>query len=41
MNLLQLDGVRFSPITFTPTADMFANETCYGVQVHTAGNKTL
>lgn len=34
LNALQLDGVRFRPIAFTPSANKFANENCGGVQVH-------
>jgi uncharacterized protein YbbC (DUF1343 family) len=33
LNLLQLSGVSFVPIKFTPTANKFANETCEGVNI--------
>ena len=34
MNALKLDGVRFRPMSFVPSADKFANEYCFGVQIH-------
>jgi uncharacterized protein YbbC (DUF1343 family) len=34
MNALKLDGVRFRPLSFVPSANKFANEDCFGVQVH-------
>jgi uncharacterized protein YbbC (DUF1343 family) len=33
LNAERLPGVRFVPIEFTPTADVFAGETCGGVQI--------
>jgi len=39
MNRLKLDGVRFRPIAFTPSANKFANENCFGVQVHVIDRK--
>ncbi|MCI0478645.1 MAG: DUF1343 domain-containing protein, partial [Anaerolineales bacterium] len=34
LNARQLDGARFRPMAFTPTASKHANQVCYGVQVH-------
>ncbi len=34
LNKLRLEGVRFRPITFTPTDSKHAHQACYGVQVH-------
>ena len=34
MNALKLAGVRFRPLSFVPSANKFANENCFGVQVH-------
>ncbi len=34
LNGLNLDGVRFRPITFTPSDNKHAQKTCHGVQVH-------
>jgi uncharacterized protein YbbC (DUF1343 family) len=34
LNARRLDGVRFRPIAFTPTASKHANQVCFGVQVH-------
>lgn len=31
LNARRLPGVRFYPVTFTPTASKYANETCHGV----------
>lgn len=33
LNALQLPGVRFDPITFTPTSSKFSGQLCRGVQV--------
>lgn len=41
MNALSLEGVRFRPLTFTPTDDKFADETCSGVQVHVTEREAL
>ena len=34
MNGLQLPGVRFEPVTFTPTDDRHAGQACGGVRLH-------
>lgn len=34
LNARQLDGARFRPMVFTPTASKHANQVCYGIQVH-------
>lgn len=34
LNGLNLDGVRFRPITFTPSDSKYVHQICYGVQVH-------
>ena len=34
LNERDLEGVRFRPITFTPSANTYAGETCQGVQIH-------
>jgi uncharacterized protein YbbC (DUF1343 family) len=41
LNARQLPGVRFRPITFTPTASKHAQQTCYGVQVHVIDREAL
>jgi uncharacterized protein YbbC (DUF1343 family)/CubicO group peptidase (beta-lactamase class C family) len=33
MNTLGLPGVRFVPVRFTPTASVFANEPCQGIEI--------
>lgn len=33
LNTSKLDGVRFTPVTFTPTSSKFANEECQGIQI--------
>ena len=33
LNNADLEGVRFTPISFTPTSNKFANEKCEGVQI--------
>ncbi|NPA27421.1 MAG: DUF1343 domain-containing protein [Chloroflexi bacterium] len=40
LNAAGLPGVRFRPVTFTPTSHKYTGQTCYGVQVHvTARNE--
>jgi len=34
MNGLQLPGVRFQPVTFTPADDRYAGQACGGVRMH-------
>ncbi|GAP13735.1 uncharacterized protein conserved in bacteria [Longilinea arvoryzae] len=34
LNQLDLAGVRFRPVAFSPTASKFAGTTCFGVQLH-------
>lgn len=34
LNRLELPGVRFRPVEFTPTASKYAGELCRGVQMH-------
>ncbi len=41
LNGLDLDGVRFRPITFTPTDSKHAHTACYGVQVHVIDRDTF
>ncbi len=41
LNALGLNGVRFRPIAFTPTANRFPHENCFGVQVHVRDRNTL
>ncbi len=41
LNALELDGVVFRPIYFTPTANTYANKLCGGVQVHVTNRKTF
>jgi uncharacterized protein YbbC (DUF1343 family)/CubicO group peptidase (beta-lactamase class C family) len=33
LNARRIQGVRFMPVDFTPTADKFKNEACHGVQI--------
>lgn len=37
LNALRLDGVRYRPHVFTPTASKYAGEVCGGVQAHITG----
>ncbi len=39
LEALQLSGVVFRPIYFTPTANTYANKLCGGVQVHVTNRK--
>lgn len=41
MNGLELEGVRFRPMSFTPTGDKFADTLCSGVQVHVTDRNAL
>lgn len=41
MNTLNIAGARFRPISFIPSANKFANETCFGVQVHVIDRNVL
>jgi len=41
LNTLQLPGVRFRPITFTPSASSHAGVECRGVQVHIIDRQVL
>jgi len=41
LNAQNLPGVRFRPITFTPTSSKHAQQTCYGVHVHVTDRTAL
>jgi uncharacterized protein YbbC (DUF1343 family) len=41
LNELELPGVRFRPILFTPSASNHAGQECQGVQVHVTDRNTL
>ncbi len=41
LNALGLDGVRFRPMAFMPTANRFPHENCFGVQVHVTDRNAL
>jgi uncharacterized protein YbbC (DUF1343 family) len=41
MNALNLPGVRFRPIVFTPSASNHAGSECHGVQIHIIDRNTL
>jgi uncharacterized protein YbbC (DUF1343 family) len=41
LNALQLEGVRFRACAFTPSANRFAGENCFGVQVYVTDREAL
>ena len=41
LNALNLTGVRFRPVQFTPTANRYAGEMCEGIQVHVTEREAL
>jgi uncharacterized protein YbbC (DUF1343 family)/CubicO group peptidase (beta-lactamase class C family) len=41
MNDLQLPGVRFEPVTFMPTADVYARTSCGGVRIVVTDRETI
>lgn len=41
LNRLQLPGVRFRPIVFTPSAFKYAGQECRGIQVHVTNRETI
>ena len=41
LNALPIDGARFRPTAFTPSANKFANENCFGVHVHITDRNVL
>ena len=41
LNNLDLPGVRFRPLHFTPTFSKYADEPCHGVQVHVTNRDEL
>lgn len=41
LNARQLQGARFRPHTFTPTADKHANQECNGIQVYVTNREAL
>lgn len=41
MEALELPGIRFSPVTFTPTADVYASTACAGVRLKVTDPKLV
>jgi uncharacterized protein YbbC (DUF1343 family) len=41
LNALRLEGIRFRPVTFTPSFWRFVNEECHGIQAHVTDRKAL
>lgn len=41
LNALELPGVRFRPLHFTPTFHKYANQACQGVQVHVTDRRSF
>lgn len=41
MNRLDLPGIRFRPHSFTPFANVYAGQLCYGVQMHVTDREAL
>jgi uncharacterized protein YbbC (DUF1343 family) len=41
LNARNLAGARFRPVAFTPTSRKFANQPCFGVQVHVTERETF
>ncbi|MBI3536883.1 MAG: DUF1343 domain-containing protein [Chloroflexi bacterium] len=41
LNARKIDGARFRPAAFTPSANKFANENCFGAQIHVTDRDAL